>query len=312
MNTRVLLIAIICGLITALLFLAPIALGVAGSSLSTFSALPLFISVLGFGTAAGIISGGVSIIVLTAFFGIVGAVQSSLVVLAPALWIGHLAGLKRDDRGYEEWYPLNAILMHMALISGLATLLYGFFTNYSTETATKVTTELMTQWAAINASGSVNTAAIEVQAKAVAELLPFIMPFSILILLAVNLYLGVRFATARGWMLRPRDDIPASANLPIYAGAIFTIALFISFTGGTLGLIAKVVAGAVGGAFALVGLAVIHYLTRNLSLRSFVLVPLYFVMLVGPPFIGSLLAALGIAEGVFQLRARWASPPPSN
>ena len=62
-------------------------------------------------------------------------------------------------------------------------------------------------------------------------------------------------------------------------------------------------AGAFGGAFVLVGLAVVHFITKDVKGRAFIL-PLAYVALFFSTFIAPVFAAIGIAETLFQVRVR--------
>jgi hypothetical protein len=87
----------------------------------------------------------------------------------------------------------------------------------------------------------------------------------------------------------------------------------LAFFPGVIGEIARVFAGSLGCAVALVGLAVLHALTLGNAARGFVLFGTYAILLIfGFPIL--LFALLGIAESAFHLRARrfGGSPPPST
>lgn len=308
-------IALICGLIAAVLFLSPLTMGGLGLFLSSFTALPLFVVVLGFGTRAGIISGAVSALCVAAFLGPLGAVSVLGATMAPALWIGHSAGLSRDDDGVQEWFPLSQILFRLTAISAVIVIILGSVSGYSPQVALEQVTAMIEQMVQVQTATDgaplMDQSQIATRAADIASLVPLMMPLSILFLMVLNLRLAERFARRRGWMLRPKDDLPTTVGLPPVACVILLIAIAGSFFGGTLGLAAQVVAGAFGGAFLLVGLATIHFMTRGLAARPFLL-PIVYVALFFSRFIGPVFAVLGIAETLFQLRARSANRPKST
>ena len=101
-NTSI-LTAVICGLIAALLFLSPMTFGSMGLVMSSFTALPLFIAVMGFGTTIGVISCIVAAGMVAVFMGLIGGLSVLIATLAPAIWIGHSVGLSRDADFVEHF-----------------------------------------------------------------------------------------------------------------------------------------------------------------------------------------------------------------
>ncbi|WP_341760593.1 hypothetical protein [Candidatus Endowatersipora endosymbiont of Watersipora subatra] len=306
-------ISIIAGLLSAFLFLAPLTFGKMGFLFSSFTTLPLFVSVLGFGIISGLVSSSVLILVIAMIFDVHDSAEVFIITLLPTLWIGYLVTLRRYDSGCEQWFPLESVFFRIVLFSGVVALTFGAVTQYSTEANILAINDLIKEWMQTTPGLDPNNAEmIRIQALAMANIMPIAMPISIMLLLILNLHIGVRIAGARGWLLRPKDDIPSSTSLPLYVGVIFTAALILSFLSGKIGLVAKVVSGTSGGAFAMVGLATLHKLTKGFQWRNFVLSLTYFSILIFILITGPLLAALGMAETLFQLRKRHTLPPPSS
>ncbi|MDD9910966.1 MAG: DUF2232 domain-containing protein [Ahrensia sp.] len=316
MASRTLLIAIVCGLLAAFAFVSPLSLGGLGIVLSTFTALPLFVSALGFGTVAGAISGAVAFAVVAFFFTPFVAFIVAIATLVPALIIGHLAGLMRDDDGVQEWYPLSRIFTVMVLISAaIATAMLGF-SGYSAASVEEAALQVMRDFVATmpeeNRSG-VTDDVLANQARLFAEFMPVIIPASALLVFALNLHLATRIARRAGWMLRPRDHIPSQVALPQAMAALFAAALVLAFLGGSIGLGGRILAGALGMAFLMIGFATLHHLTQPLAARGFLLGMTYGLLFL--PLISQLIAfgvlMLGLSETIFGLRARRAVPPPT-
>jgi hypothetical protein len=113
-----------------------------------------------------------------------------------------------------------------------------------------------------------------------------------------------------GRLARPRERL-WTVTLPVGAALAFVVASIASLLPFPIGDIAAVAAGAFGGAFLLLGLAVLHALTIGFNGRTALLTINYIVLfLLG--FTAMLLVALGLAETLFQLRARRfrGAPPP--
>lgn len=314
MSSHAILIAIACGLAAAALFVSPLGLAGVGFTLSTFTAMPLFVSALGFGTVAGIISGVVASAVVGVFSGPLGALAVFGAVMAPAVIVGHLAGLMRNDQGVDEWYPLSRILAAIAILSAAIALAVGYLGGLNDPETIAVSAREMVRGFLADTPLSGDNAAddelINRQANNVVRLIPFVMPISLMLLLIMNFLLGLRIARRFGWVLRPREDLPTHIALPAWAAFVFVGATFLALAGGEAGFIGKVVSGAFAGGFLIVGLAAIHHLTRGLSARSFLLWMTYISLFI-LSFVALPIIALGVAETLFGLRAR-RTPPSSS
>ena len=312
MNQRTLLIVTICGLLTAFLLLSPFSLGLLGIFLSPFAVMPIFVAVLGFGTVPGLMAGIVTAAIVAITTSFVGGISTFFVTLGPALWVGHMAGLVRQDDGYEEWFPLSQILFRLALLSGVLVIVFGWLSGIEisaiSERVQSSVTIFFEQAVLTNPELKAPDAAqLATIADRVASLLPLVAPASLLLMYAGNLALGARFARKRGWLLRPEDDIAASLTLPLIAIGVLALAIVLSWLGGDLGTIAKIFAGAMGAAFMLVGLAVMHFYTRDSS-GGFALRVMSYVALFLFQFPALIFAALGLAEVLFGVRARKPNP----
>ena len=312
MKNNPLLIAIICGLIAAVLFISPLSLGSFGMALSFFTALPIFVSVLGFGTIAGIVSGAVASLIIAFMFGILGAAVVLIATLGPALWIGYSVGLSRNDDGQQEWFPLSLLLLRLATISAVVVIAMGLFTGYTQQWAIDQATAVMTEFMKVQAQAGSNVpvlseAEIVERSTDIAKLIPFMMPVSVLFLMVINLRLAEKITRGSGLMLRPKDHLPTDTALPLYAVGIFVAGILGSvILGNQAGLIAQVVAGAFGGVFVLVGLATVHFMTMGLAARPFLL-PFVYIALFISRIVAPVFAVLGVAETLLGLRARSAS-----
>ncbi len=136
--------------------------------------------------------------------------------------------------------------------------------------------------------------------------IPFVFPVSVLFLLLINFTVAERFARKRGWILRPREDYALTIGLPLVAIGVFAAAIVLSFLGSAAGLAAQAVAGAMGGAFGVVGLATVHVITRTLPrvARTPSLIVTYFALVVSR-FFAVALALLGLLDTLLGLRARF-------
>ena len=126
----------------------------------------------------------------------------------------------------------------------------------------------------------------------------------------LNLWLAGRITLASGRLMRPWPDL-AQFTMPGAATFALFIAIGLSFVGGMTGLLAASVAAPFTLAFALVGLAAVHVLTRGSPWRTFILTALYTGAIL-VPHIGLLLALGGLAETIFGYRQARKPPETPN
>jgi len=130
----------------------------------------------------------------------------------------------------------------------------------------------------------------------------------------LNLWLASRIVRISGRLKRPPADLSAM-RFPIYAPALIGGAVAASFfLPGLIGDFGVVLTASMLLAYAILGLAVMHAITRGMNSRPFALGGLYAAVIVFQwPML--LLSMLGLADTAFDLRGRAArrkNPPPNN
>jgi hypothetical protein len=120
-----------------------------------------------------------------------------------------------------------------------------------------------------------------------------------------NLWLASRIVRISGRLHRPPTDLSAM-RFPPYALALVGAAFVASFLPGMVGQFGVVVTSTMLLAYALLGLAVMHAITRGMNSRPFALGGLYAAVIIfGWPML--LLSMLGLADSAFNLRGRVAA-----
>jgi MFS family permease len=308
LDQRSALIAVLCGLATAALTMAPLVAGFFGMVLGIFAATPLFVAALGFGTGAGLVAGFTSAIATTFFLGPLAAFSLVIVTAGPAIWIGHLAGLVNEE---GEWFPASGIFLRMVGISTAIGVVMGSLLMLNTDDLREGLTELMaviqTQNPELAVAG--NT---EDFADRVLRLFPPVLTAGLLITFTINLLIAERFSRARGWILRPKEVKAFAVGLPVWAIAVMAIATIIgATTDSTIATTTNAIAGAFGMGFALVGLATVHAFARNFIGGVGLLTVTYGLIILFNFFAFLLLALIGVAETLLGLRSRATPPTPS-
>lgn len=133
-----------------------------------------------------------------------------------------------------------------------------------------------------------------------------------LVLLGFNMWLAARISKASGRFPAPWPDLPRSLRVPRQLALVLAVALGLTFAGGLTGMIALITAGALGMAFAVQGIALIHDLTRGKSYRLPLLIIVYLTLAMMMPWLLAIYAVLGLGDAGFSFRNKPPGKPPET
>ena len=321
---QMVLVGVGAGAAAALLF-ASVA---SGTALSLFLAhlapLPILIVALGWNPLAGLVAGIGAATMLGAALGVPIALGFLIGVGAPAWWLGYLSLLARPAHNGAasnlEWYPTGRLLLWAAVLATImvvVSLIVTFGTEWQTfQTELRKLTEQIAQLQA--QAGRDPAAAARLTNKEMIDALAASVPGAVAVFATLincfNLWLAGRIVHVSGRLRRPWPDLPAM-RLPPLAPAILAASLLGLWLPEFAGLIAASFAASLITVFAIVGLAVMHAITRGIAARPLMLAALYIsiIPLAGMPLL--LASLLGLAESILNVRARIAAgrpPPPSS
>jgi hypothetical protein len=321
MPTNTLLLAIAAGIISAVVF----ASATTGPMLLRFvlfflTPITLYLAGLGLGPAAAAIAVIIATLIILALTNPIAALVFAVSAAMPAAMTTRLALLGRkaeDSPGTPmEWYPLGRIIAAAAFFAGLFAALALTLMGGDTEALTKamhgiVETFAKTELAQIPGAPAIKPEQIDDMTNSALALLPYTLAALSLVTTLLNLWLAGRITLASGRLTRPWPDV-SGFTLPTSATFALLAALALSFAGGMPGLWAGGFAGAYMMAFALLGLAVAHTLTRGSPWRNFILAGLYAGLLFFTPGTALVLALAGLAETIFHYRATRSGAPPNT
>jgi hypothetical protein len=316
------LIALIAGAASALMFASIISGALISLVLACLASLPLRLVTLAWGPLCGAIGGLVAMLGVGAVLGLPLAFGYGLAVASPALWLGHLAMLGRPlPNGTAmtaavsaaappqvEWYPLGRILLWIAALATLTTtaslLSLGTDASAISETLRRGFARVMSMMS--ESAVTENDPRVSLMVTAT----PVLLATAHMTTLSLNLWLAAKVAAVSGRLQRPWPDL-STAALPPMTLVVLCLSLAFSFTGGMTGILAVVIATVLMMAYALIGLAVLHTITRDLNNRTFWLATAYAIILMFSVGV-ILLTALGLADAVFGFRERFLRnrPPP--
>jgi len=299
---QVILVGLGAGAAAALLFASVVSGSIAAIFLFYLAPLPILIAALGWSHVAGLIAAASATAVVVALSRVFFIAVP--VIAFGAWWLGYLALLARPATngggGALEWYPAGRLVLWAAVIGTLivAAAVPNFGTDQqSLQAALRKTYERILR----------DQSLVDVLVVAVP---PAAAVFST-ITNVFNLWLAARVVKISGRLKRPWPDL-AAWTLPTSTPAFLAAAIAGSFLPDLLGVLAGAFAASLLMAFAMLGFAVLHAITRGMSTRTLVLASVYAAAVVlGWPVLA--MSILGLAEAAFNIRGRVARRrgPPS-
>jgi hypothetical protein len=308
----VLLVGLGAGLVSALLFAVVVTGSALAVGLSLVAPLPIFIAALGWSHRAGLVAVAAGGVATALAFRPAAGMAFGLGWALPAWWLAFLALLGRSRaEGALEWYPLGRILLWIAAAAALVTLFavvalgsgdYGSYRD--------AMRQALEAFLRIDAGSPAASPLPAPSGLSAAEILngfiaafPAFLASSFALILALNLWLAARVVAISGRLARPWPFIPETA-MP--RGALLALGggMAAALLPGFVGAAGLAVIGALGVAFALQGLALMHDLSRGRSGRGLLLASAYAFALFLSQIALPVLALAGIADSAFGLRDR--------
>jgi hypothetical protein len=299
---QLVLVGLGAGAAAALLFASVASGSIAAVILFYLAPLPIAIAALGWGHLSGLIAAAVATTVVAVLSGIFFLAVP--VIAFGAWWLSYLALLARPagNGGGDalEWYPVGRLVLWAALLGTLvvAAAVPNFGTDQeSLQAALRKTYERILR----------DPALIDVLVVAVP---PAAAVFSTVTNL-FNLWLAARIVKISGRLARPWPDLAALSLPPLTAG-LLAAAIAGSFLPDLVGVLFGALAASLLMAFAVLGFAVLHAITRGMGSRAIVLACVYGLTIVfGWPVLA--MSLLGLAEILLNIRGRVARKrgPPS-
>jgi hypothetical protein len=298
---QIVLVGLGAGAAAALLLASVVSGSIAAVFLFYLAPLPILIAALGWSHIAGLIAAAVATAAIMVLSG-------TLLIAVPVIafggwWLGYCALLGRPasngGAGSLEWYPPGRLVLWAAVIGTL--IVAAAVPNFGTDQQS-VQAALRKAYEGILRDQSL----IDMLVVAVP---PGAAVFSTVTNL-FNLWLAARIVKISGRLRRPWPDL-ASLTLPASSSGLLAAAIAGSFLPDLFGILSGAFAASLLMAFAVLGFAVLHAITRGSSSRAVVLAAVYAATIVlGWPLLA--LSLLGLAEAAFNIRnrvARKRGPP---
>lgn len=299
--SQVLALAVLAGIVSGALGLAPLTGSFGLVLVSYFVQLPIMLAGLTMGLAAALVAALTAVIISALTAGFLPAVIFFAALAFPALLVVRQALLSRQDQAGVVWYPPGLILAQLTVMAVLG-LAFAFlaFMGQPGGLPGAIETVLIQAFEQISAAaGQPPPDAAVLRSKAV--FVPALVACSWLIMAVANGVLAQTIARRTGWARRPSPEL-SDLDLPVWLWPIMGIALLAALLGSTgLGLFGRSAMIVMIVPFGFLGLAVIHKYANRWSYRQLGLAAVYAGIIV---FNWPILAvvALGLVEDWAHMR----------
>ena len=320
---QILLVGSGAGAAAALLFASMASGSLLALLLLYLSPLPIMIAALGWSHWAGLVAALTAATTLGSLFGIVFFAACLLGMAIPAWWLAYLALLARPSHepAGVEWYPIGRIVVWAALLGAAIASLVAFLLIATDQAALRTALRkamdefIRGQILAPPGGATLGEDQRDRLLDMFLVLLPPAVAMSFLLLNSINLWLAGRVVLVSGRLPRPWPNV-STMSLPLAAPGLLAVSVAGSFVPSVIGaddLVATLfsnLAAPLLMAHLMVGFAVVHALTAGINARIFILAGMYtaFLLLSARTSLAVFaLAALGLAETLFGIRARLAA-----
>lgn len=321
-KTEEIIVGSVAGIVAGAMMLATMQTGAVSSLNVTLFAAPaalamlfvalaaIYIVSLGWSIMAGITATVIASLAIYVARSFPASLFCLILLFGPAAWVGHLTRKHRLSSVDKStvWFPLDMIFLQLVAMIAIGFIALGVAFGYDIAAIANFMQRQLSPAARALFSDEQNQRI----AEAYASIIPFLLPAMFVFLHVIVFYLSAIITRKTGRLARDRDDIPATANLPIVFAAIPIAGVAgMFFTDSPIYEISAVMAGAGLAAFTLTGLAEMHFMGRGRPWRMGALVAFYSIFILAmiiftnalTTAIFFLLAILLVLAGLF--RAAW-------
>jgi hypothetical protein len=268
--------------------------------------LALFLAGLGAGPMTAALAGAVGTLLVFAVGGVPAALIFAASQAIPVFALVYLASLNRPVADGREWFPVGRIVIAAALLAGAFSTLTLIMLGGDAEALRATLRNLLQQFVTnelpkMPDAPTLTPADIDDAASVALALLPAASAMLTMGSLLFNMWLAGRITLASGRLQRAWPDLAAMvypSGTPLLLAALAGA----GFLSGLAGLIARAFAGPLFFAYVLLGLAVVHYITRGNTWRPFALWGTYLLLFAVNSLASLALALLGLADAIWPLR----------
>ncbi len=303
-------ISLVAGLASAFAFLAG-GSGLFGFILANFAPLPLMIASFGWGASSGAMASAFAFVLILSLTSFKLSVEFAALVATPALILSVLAQWRRASG--SDFYPLGRLLAWITWVSIFVSLVdiaiwssqNGGFEAASAEIAKRFQPLLQEMFA--KGPQLPPSVSFDDIASVFAYAVPFVSTALQVLFFSACLWIAARVAQASGQLVCSFPKISAETSLPRDVMAVLALSVVLLgvglFAGSTsLALASGMIIIGIIAAFALQGLAVIHFTSRKVPLRGALLTFIYFGILFLSLWPLAIAAGIGFVDAFHPLR----------
>lgn len=285
--------------------------------------LPLFLAGLALGWKTAAIGAATAAIGITLLTGPLVGFLTAGSQFGPPVLLTYLALLNREvvapdgKSATTEWYPVGRLVLWCAALATMLTLvlltMLGEDAAGIQENLTKVLRQAFEQFRAQSADATpIPEEDLNSMVQIALALLPAASGMLMTVILLLNLYLAARVNLASGYLSRPWPDLAALTYPPATPLVLAASVALSAILPGLPGMTASAAAGAFYFAYVLLGLAIIHYVTRTNPGRFAILWAVYFGLVIFNTIVSLVLAIIGLTESFSPLRRDFTRSPPQS
>ncbi|MEE2956388.1 MAG: DUF2232 domain-containing protein [Pseudomonadota bacterium] len=302
---RGVLIALSGGLASAVLYLA-FRTNAAGALIFTYlTPLPILLIGLSTGIKFGVIAAVLAIITIFLMTGPIATSLYCILVAVPVVIIIRQSLINRPAAvlGQYEWYPPGLILSWLTaygvLLITAVTIYFSGNEGGISGFSKRLLIESFSMVMSVNPS-------VTTPFDRIAAFLPGMLISVWLLILILNATLAQNLVVKIGFSRRP-SPLYREIELPQWLTIGLALSILLSFASGIFSDFGRNTAPLLSLPFFLLGLTVIHTLSRRVSARGLVLVGAYFLLVV-VGWISAIIVLLGVLEQWVSLRSKFAQP----
>jgi hypothetical protein len=308
---QIVLIGIGAGAASALLFASIASGSMLAVALFYLAPLPIMLAAVAWRHLAGAIAAGIAALALGIFLGPWFLIAHLVGIGLPAYILAYLALLARPgvQPGAVEWYPVGRVVLWSAVIAAAVTALaipaFGLDIDSYRAALRAGFERVLRAQSATPAGAPLQISGVQ-DPQRVLDFLVLVIPpvAAVLSMLTglINLWLAGRIARLSGRLKRPWPDL-AAMHFPPTAPLGLAAAVALSFFPGLVGLAGGLLSATLFVAYAILGFAVIHGVTRAFGGRGLILTALWLaVLVIGWPALA--VALVGLVDSFADFRAR--------
>jgi hypothetical protein len=311
---QIALIGVAAGLASALLFASVASGTLLAIPLFYLAPLPILIAAVGWSHLAGLVAAFAAAASLAVALGGFFFISFLIGIGLPVWWLGYLTLLARSvgpAPGNLEWYPIGRIVLWAAVLAALVVAIGILAIGADADSFRSGLRGAIERFLDFR-SDEPKRPTFRLPGLGETDPVEFMVlitpPTAAVVALVTNLlalWLAARVVKVSGRLRRPWPDL-STASFPALAHALLAIALVATFLPGIAAIIAGVFVASLLMAYALLGLAVMHALTRGVSGRGFILGSVYVAIVIfGWPMV--LMSLVGLTDALLDLRGRVAA-----